>query len=233
MSDRQSDTGVAGAGGNPLLQDWTAPFGLPPFGADAGRRISSRPSWRRCSASATSCRPSLPRPPRPTSTTPWPPSTAAGACSARIGVGVLQPDGVAHERRAAGRAARAWPAPLAAHDSAVYMRCRRCSRASMRLHEQRATLGLGSRAAAPARARAPGLRARRRAPAGPGAPARYAQVMEELAALTTRFAQNVLHDESSWHLALRRRGRPGRPAGFPACGGAPGGRATAACPGRP
>jgi peptidyl-dipeptidase Dcp len=31
---------------------------------------------------------------------------------------------------------------------------------------------------------------------------RYAQVMEELAALTTRFAQNVLHDESSWHLAL-------------------------------
>ncbi len=31
---------------------------------------------------------------------------------------------------------------------------------------------------------------------------RYAQVMEQLAALTTRFAQNVLHDESSWQLVL-------------------------------
>ena len=33
MSDRQSDTGSADAGANPLLQDWSAPFGLPPFGA--------------------------------------------------------------------------------------------------------------------------------------------------------------------------------------------------------
>ncbi|MDO9092606.1 MAG: M3 family metallopeptidase [Rubrivivax sp.] len=31
---------------------------------------------------------------------------------------------------------------------------------------------------------------------------RYAQVMETLAKLTTRFAQNVLHDESTWRLAL-------------------------------
>jgi peptidyl-dipeptidase Dcp len=31
---------------------------------------------------------------------------------------------------------------------------------------------------------------------------RYAQVMEALARLTTRFAQNVLHDESTWTLAL-------------------------------
>jgi peptidyl-dipeptidase Dcp len=36
----------------------------------------------------------------------------------------------------------------------------------------------------------------------PAARQRYAQIMEELAALTTRFAQNVLHDESSWQLAL-------------------------------
>ncbi|MCY7314984.1 MAG: M3 family metallopeptidase [Rubrivivax sp.] len=31
---------------------------------------------------------------------------------------------------------------------------------------------------------------------------RYAEVMEALAQLTTRFAQNVLHDESGWQLAL-------------------------------
>ncbi len=31
---------------------------------------------------------------------------------------------------------------------------------------------------------------------------RHAEVMQELAGLTTRFAQNVLHDESSWHLPL-------------------------------
>jgi len=37
----------------------------------------------------------------------------------------------------------------------------------------------------------------------PAARQRYAQIMEELAALTTRFAQNVLHDESSWRLELQ------------------------------
>jgi peptidyl-dipeptidase Dcp len=35
---------------------------------------------------------------------------------------------------------------------------------------------------------------------------RYAQVMESLAALTTRFAQNVLHDESVFQLPLRSEG---------------------------
>jgi peptidyl-dipeptidase Dcp len=40
--------------------------------------------------------------------------------------------------------------------------------------------------------------------------------MEELAALTTRFAQNVLHDESSWRLVLR--GEPSWPACPTSCG---------------
>jgi len=36
----------------------------------------------------------------------------------------------------------------------------------------------------------------------PAAQQRYAQVMQQLAELTTRFAQNVLHDESTWQLPL-------------------------------
>ena len=40
----------------------------------------------------------------------------------------------------------------------------------------------------------------------PAAQQRYAQVMEQLAGLTTRFAQNVLHDEAAFTRALLDQG---------------------------
>ena len=69
------------------------------------------------------------------------------------------------------------------------------------VHEQRTRLGLSAEAQRLVeRVHLDFVRSGARL--APAAQVRYAQVMEELAALTTRFAQNVLHDESSWSLPL-------------------------------
>jgi len=95
---------------------------------------------------------------------------------------------------------RAVAGPLAAHYSAVYQDARLFARID-ELHARRAELGL---AAEPLRllerTHLAFVRAGARLPAA--ARQRHAQIMEDLARLTTRFAQNVLHDESSWHLEL-------------------------------
>jgi peptidyl-dipeptidase Dcp len=96
---------------------------------------------------------------------------------------------------------RRMAAPMAAHASAVYTDAALFARLDA-LHTRRQSLGLdaeslrllerlhldfvrqGARLAAPERER-------------------LAQVMQALAELTTRFAQNVLHEESSWRLELR------------------------------
>jgi len=92
-------------------------------------------------------------------------------------------------------------APMAAHYSAVYMHAGVFARVDA-LHARREALQLPDEA----------LRLLERthldfvmsgAKFGAEAQARYAQVMERLAELTTRFAQNVLHDESSYQLVLR------------------------------
>jgi peptidyl-dipeptidase Dcp len=90
--------------------------------------------------------------------------------------------------------------PLAEHSSIVYMESGIFPRLDA-LHEQRATLGLDAEQ----------LRLLERlhldfvragAKLAPEQQPRYAALMQELAKLMTRFAQNVLHDESSWHLPL-------------------------------
>ena len=90
--------------------------------------------------------------------------------------------------------------PLAAHSSAVYQNAALFARIEA-LHAHRAELGLQ---AEPLRllerTHLAFVRAGARLPAA--ARERHAQIMEELAGLTTRFAQNVLHDESSWYLDL-------------------------------
>ncbi|MBL8313447.1 MAG: M3 family metallopeptidase [Rubrivivax sp.] len=95
---------------------------------------------------------------------------------------------------------RAVAGPLAAHHSAVYQDARLFARID-ELHARRAELGL---AAEPLRLLERTHLAFVRAGARLAAAARqrHAQIMEDLARLTTRFAQNVLHDESSWHLDL-------------------------------
>jgi peptidyl-dipeptidase Dcp len=96
---------------------------------------------------------------------------------------------------------REMAAPLAAHDSAVYMDAALFARIDA-LHAQRDTLGLGDEERRLLeRVHLDFVRAGARLQGA--AQKRYAQVMEELAALTTRFAQNVLHDESAFQLRLQ------------------------------
>ena len=92
-------------------------------------------------------------------------------------------------------------APLAAHFSAIYTDQALFARIDA-LHRERHALALDAQS----------LRmlervhldfARAGALLGPQARTRHGQIAEELAALTTRFAQNVLHDESTWLLPLR------------------------------
>ena len=95
---------------------------------------------------------------------------------------------------------RAMAGPMAAHHSAVYNDARLFERVAS-LHLRREALGLSAEQQRLLdRVHTDFVHAGARL--APEAQARHAQVMEELARLTTRFAQNVLHDESSWQLAL-------------------------------
>src|SRR5262249_13361150 len=70
------------------------------------------------------------------------------------------------------------------------------------LHERRAQLGLeGEPLRLLERTHLGFVRAGARLP--PAAQQRHAQIVQELAGLETAFAQNVLHDESTWALVLR------------------------------
>ena len=85
--------------------------------------------------------------------------------------------------------------PMAAHDSAVYMDPALFARIDA-LHERRRSLGLtAEQQRLVERLHLDFVRSG--AQLDPPRQARYAAVMEELAQLTTQFAQNVLHDEST------------------------------------
>ncbi len=91
-------------------------------------------------------------------------------------------------------------APLSAHGSAVYMHQGLFQRIDA-VHRDRHSLGLTpEQVRLTERVHLDFVRAG--ASLSLASRERYAQVMEELASLTTQFAQNVLHDESSWHLLL-------------------------------
>ena len=123
---------------------------------------------------------------------------------------------------------REMAAPLAAHYSAVFMHAALFARIDA-LHAQRDALALTpEQLRLLERVHLDFVRAG--AKLAPEAQARYAQVMEQLAELTTRFAQNVLHDEAVVPAAAAGRGRPGRAARLRARRGAPGGQPSAAWP---
>jgi peptidyl-dipeptidase Dcp len=91
--------------------------------------------------------------------------------------------------------------PLAAHRSAVYMHQPLFARIDA-LYQGRAALQLQPEALRLLeRVHLDFVRAGARLPADKQA--RYAEVMQRLAALNTQFAQNVLHDETAWQLALQ------------------------------
>lgn len=101
-------------------------------------------------------------------------------------------------------------APLAAHESAVMMDERLFARLDD-VHARRDALALDAQSQRLVeRLHLDFVRAGARLP--PEHRARYARIMEDLAQLTTRFAQNVLADESAFHLALEADDLEGLPS---------------------
>ena len=184
---------------NPLLEDWTAPHGLPPF--DRIRPEHFAPAFHAAmqrqldelqaiaqQAAAPSFENTL---------------TAFDRCGRLLArVGSVFYNLTASETSAALQAVqREMAAPLAAHDSAVHMNPALFARIDV-LHAQRDALGLDDESRRLLE-RVHLDFVRSGAKLAPPQQQRYAQVMESLAALTTRFAQNVLHDESVFQLSLR------------------------------
>jgi len=193
--------GVANGTANPLLREWETPFGLPPFGEirtehfepafEQAMRAHRAELAAICAEGASGANPGF---------------ADTVAAFDRAGRQLGRVAAVFHTLAASATGAelqaaqRRLAAPLAAHYNAVYMDAALFARIEA-LYERRHALGLEPEA----------LRLLERvhldfvrsgAQLGGAARQRYGRIMEELAALTTRFAQNVLHDESSWQLAL-------------------------------
>ncbi|MGC4079688.1 MAG: M3 family metallopeptidase [Rubrivivax sp.] len=186
-------------GANPLLQDWTAPFGLPPF--DALDPAHFRPAFE---AAMQAHRDELAAIGASAEAPSFDNTVAAfdrsGRLLARIDA-VFYNLTASHTTPALQAVQREMAGPLAAHDNAVYMDAALFARLDA-LHARRAELGLEpEQLRLLERIHLDFVRAGARLQGA--AQKRYAEVMEELAALTTRFAQNVLHDEASFRLELK------------------------------
>lgn len=184
---------------NPLLEPWQAPHGLPPFERlRAGHfEPALREGMRRHREELAAIAGQAAAPDFANTVAAF---DRAGKLLSRVAAvfynltsSATSPELQAVQRAMAG--------PMAAHSSAVYMDAALFSRFDA-LHERRRTLGLTpEQQRLLERVHLDFVRAGARL--APAAQTRYAQVMEELARLTTQFAQNVLHDESSWWLELR------------------------------
>ena len=184
---------------NPLLQPWTGAYGLPPFAAvrpahfGSAFELAMQAHRAEVDAIATSTD-------EPSFDNTIAALDRAGRLLDRIN-GLffnLASSETSPELQAVERSL----APLlAAHDSCIFMHAGLFARIDA-LHERRATLGLSDeQRRVLERFHTDFVRAGARL--GPAEQVRYAEVMQRLAELTTRFGQNVLADESSFHLVLR------------------------------
>ena len=183
---------------NPLLQDWDTPYGLPPFSALRSEHFEPalqaamqqhRDELAQIAAQRVA----------PAFDNTLASFDRAGRHLARVAAPFysLTSSATSPELQAVQRN---MAAPMAAHHSAVYNDAVLFKRVDS-LHAQRAALGMApEQLRLLERVHLDFLRAGARL--APTEQARYAQVMQALARLTTRFAQNVLHDESGWHLPL-------------------------------
>jgi peptidyl-dipeptidase Dcp len=183
---------------NPLLAPWTAPHGLPPF-ADV-RPEHFQPALHAAMAGhlaeidAIAANPAAPD---------FDNTVAAfdrtGRLLSRI-ESLFYNLTASHTSPALQAVQREMAAPLAAHANAVYMHAGLFRRIDA-LHERRAAAGwTPEQVRLLERIHLDFVRAGARLQGA--AQRRYAEVMEALAQLTTRFGQNVLHDEASWQLVL-------------------------------
>ncbi|MBX3600659.1 MAG: M3 family metallopeptidase [Rubrivivax sp.] len=183
---------------NPLLQDWDTPYGLPPFAQlrpehfEPALRAAMREHLDELAAIAGNAE-------APDFDNTVAAFDRAGRRLDRIAATfyTLTASATSPALQAVQREVAA---PMAAHGSAVYLDAALFARIDT-LHAQRESLALTpEQRRLLERIHLDFVRAGARL--APAARLRYAQIMEDLATLTTRFAQNVLHDESSWQLAL-------------------------------
>ena len=183
---------------NPLLARWTAPHGLPPFADIRPEHFEPalREAMREHRAELATIAGQGAAPDFDNTLAAF---DRSGDALERIGA-VFFTLTASATSAALQAVQRTMAAPLAAHRNAVYMDAALFARVDA-LHSQRHKLALAPEA----------LRLLERVHldfvrAGAlltgAAQQRFAAVMEELAALTTRFAQNVLHAESTWSLPL-------------------------------
>jgi peptidyl-dipeptidase Dcp len=183
---------MAATATNPLLEAWSAPHGLPPFAAIAPEHFEPAlaEAMRRHRAEVAA----IAADPAPASFD----NTAAaldraGALLARVGSCFYNLCSSA-TNPALQAAQRALAAPLAAHTSAVLTDEALFARLDA-VHRERHALGLNAeQRRLVERQHLDSVRTGARLP--PAARERHAAILQELAALMTRFAQNVLHDES-------------------------------------
>ena len=184
---------------NPLLEDWDAPYGLPPFDAIRAEhfvpalQVAMQANRAELDALAAQV-----EPPSFDNTI-----AAFDRCARQLGriEAVFYNLTASHTSPELQAVQREMAAPLSAHYSAVFMHAGLFKRVDA-LHAQRETLGLTpEQRRLLERTHLDFVRSGARF--GADAQARYAQVMERLAELTTRFAQNVLHDEATDQLLLQ------------------------------
>jgi peptidyl-dipeptidase Dcp len=193
---------------NPLLQDWDTPYGLPPFGQIRAEHFEPalRQAMQAHHAELAAIVGQMEAPDFENTVAAF---DRAGRQLGRVASAFynLTASATSPELQAVQRA---MAAPQAAHYSAVYMDGALFKRIDA-LHRER----LGLRLTAEQQRLLERVHldfVRSGARLAPAPQARYAEVMQQLARLTTRFAQNVLHDESSWQLALQG---PAELAGLP------------------
>lgn len=183
---------------NPLLQPWTGPFGLPPFDRIQPGHFGPalREAMRRHLAELESIA-ACEEPPSFDNTVAA--FDRAGALLYRLDalLGNLTASATSPELQAVQRE---MAAPLAAHETAVRMHRGVFARLDA-LHAQRETLALeADQRRLLERLHGDAVRAGARF--APQAQAHYSDIVERLATLTTRFAQNVLADEAAFQLRL-------------------------------
>ena len=192
---------------NPLLADWTTPFALPPFdrirASDFAPAFAAAMAAQRAEVDAIAAQPAAPD---------FENTVAAFDRSGRLlsrieaafhalAASHTSPEIQAVQRELAG--------PLAAHDSAVMMHAGLFARLDA-VHAKRHELALApEQLRLVERLHVDFVRAG--AKLGPDRQPRYTQIMERLAQLTTRFAQNVLADEAGFQLELSETELDGLP----------------------
>jgi len=184
---------------NPLLEDWDTPYGLPPFAAIRTEHfvpaLRAAMQANRDELDAIAAQPAAPS---------FDNTVAAfDRCARQLAriESVFYNLTASHTSPELQAVQMEMAAPLSAHYSAVFMHAGLFRRIDA-LHARRDALGLtAEQRRLLERTHLDFVRSG--AKLAPEAQARYAQVMERLAELTTQFGQNVLHDESSFQLVLR------------------------------